>query len=516
MYRFPLSSVLLRSKPIPLLHRLVVMTLLTWSGIGLVQAGELEYIDTYGGAGLGGSSNLAVSPDNRYIYVAAATDKKIGWFKREANGQPSYLDSYNIKDLRVPVKVSIAPDGSHLYAVIRTSGKDIVALYDRNQESGSLSLNSSYEVLDNVTDLVISRDGKNLYLSGGDSVVVFDLNLVTGALTSVETKSDGIAGVDGLAGSSSLALTPDGKYLFVAGATDNAVAVFSRDTSSGRVTFVDLLRGKGVGGASSLALSPDGINLYVAGTTDNAVAVFKRDYISGKVTYLEAWTKDKVPALDAVTSVIASPNGSRLYASSGAQSAIAIFNTIPQSGKLESMGVEKWGGNGVSSLALTPNGAYLYAVVPDNAGNVSLFRTANRKPTPVDDTAEIDPGSVILQVLANDTDPDNDALYVASADSRSIQGGSVVINSDNTLTYTAPDGFFGNDSFSYMVSDVRDALPVVAQVNLLVKNAASSPAPVETVSGTPAAGSGGGGGSLDGWFGMLLISVLVLRGRVAR
>lgn len=513
MCRLPLSSTLLRAKTIPLLHRLAVMTLLTWPGIGLVQAGDLEYIDTYRGAGLGGASSLAVSSDNRNVYVAAATDKKIAWFKREANGQPSYLDSYDINDLRVPVKVSIAPDGLHFYAVIRTSGKDVVALYDRNQDSGSLSLSTSYEVLDHVTDLVISRDGKNLYLSGVNSVVVFDLNVVTGALTSVETKSDGIAGVDGLAGSSSLALTPDGKYLFVAGATDNAVAVFSRDISSGRVTFVDLLRGKGVGGASSLALSPDGINLYVAGATDNAVAVFKRDVISGKVTYLEAWTKDKVPALDAVTSVIASPNGSRLYASSGAQSAIAIFSTIPQSRKLESLGVETWSGNGVSSLTLTPNGAYLYAVAPDNSGNVSLFKTANRKPTPVDDKAEIESGSIILDVLANDTDPDNDVLYVASADSSSIQKGKVVVNSDSTLTYTAPEGFFGNDSFSYMVSDVRDAPPVVAQVNVSIRSAASSLVPVETVS-TVQAASSGGGGSLDGWFGVLLISALALRRRV--
>ena len=62
------------------------------------------------------------------------------------------------------------------------------------------------------------------------------------------------------------------------------------------------------------------------------------------------------------------------------------------------------------------------------------------KDTPVD-----------IDVLANDTDADGDSLSINSV----IQpaNGSVVVNSDNTLTYTPLAGFTGEDSFTYTISD---------------------------------------------------------------
>ena len=59
--------------------------------------------------------------------------------------------------------------------------------------------------------------------------------------------------------------------------------------------------------------------------------------------------------------------------------------------------------------------------------------------------------SVTISVLDNDTDPDNDALTVT--DVTSGQYGTVVINNDNTITYTPNDNFSGSDAFSYTVSD---------------------------------------------------------------
>jgi len=61
------------------------------------------------------------------------------------------------------------------------------------------------------------------------------------------------------------------------------VAVFRRDSDTGALTFVET-QGYGVGSsaddldvAHGMAVSPDGRHIYVAGFDDDAVAVFSRD-----------------------------------------------------------------------------------------------------------------------------------------------------------------------------------------------------------------------------------------------
>jgi DNA-binding beta-propeller fold protein YncE len=58
-------------------------------------------------------------------------------------------------------------------------------------------------------------------------VAVFSRNTTTGALTFVEFQRDEDGSVDGLDAARSVAVSPDGKHLYVAGQTDDAVAVFS-------------------------------------------------------------------------------------------------------------------------------------------------------------------------------------------------------------------------------------------------------------------------------------------------
>ena len=52
--------------------------------------------------------------------------------------------------------------------------------------------------------------------------------------------------------------------------------------------------------------------------------------------------------------------------------------------------------------------------------------------------------------LANDTDPDGDALVIESA---SAPNGRVAINPDGTLSYTPNAGFSGQDAIAYTISD---------------------------------------------------------------
>ena len=76
----------------------------------------------------------------------------------------------------------------------------------------------------------------------------------------------------------------------------------------------------------------------------------------------------------------------------------------------------------------------------------------NNAPTAVADSASTSEDiAVIIDVLSNDTDPDGDTLTVASLTQPT--SGSVLINADETVSYTPVSNFNGNDSFSYTVAD---------------------------------------------------------------
>jgi len=78
----------------------------------------------------------------------------------------------------------------------------------------------------------------------------------------------------------------------------------------------------------------------------------------------------------------------------------------------------------------------------------------NDPPRAVDDAATTPPDvPVQINVLANDSDPDGDALTVSDYDSSSTQGGPVSCTGAGVCTYTPPTGFTGTDVFTYTASD---------------------------------------------------------------
>ncbi|HEY3924112.1 MAG TPA: Ig-like domain-containing protein [Acidothermaceae bacterium] len=63
-------------------------------------------------------------------------------------------------------------------------------------------------------------------------------------------------------------------------------------------------------------------------------------------------------------------------------------------------------------------------------------------------------GTATIAVLANDTDADGDPL-TASAGATVPTKGGIVVNANNTITYTANAGAVGTDTFSYVANDGR-------------------------------------------------------------
>lgn len=106
----------------------------------------------------------------------------------------------------------------------------------------------------------------------------------------------------------------------------------------------------------------------------------------------------------------------------------------------------------------------------------------NLPPVTGPDDATVEAGAtVVLDVLANDFDPEGGELSLLTA---SANQGIVVINPDATLTYTAPEDFSGTATITYSVSDPEDRAST-GSAQILV-TAPTVPLPIVSVSDAPA------------------------------
>ncbi|TVZ56841.1 putative secreted protein (Por secretion system target) [Lutibacter sp. Hel_I_33_5] len=81
----------------------------------------------------------------------------------------------------------------------------------------------------------------------------------------------------------------------------------------------------------------------------------------------------------------------------------------------------------------------------------------NDAPIAIDDVVTTSTNTpVVISVKSNDTDVENDPLTVSPLTS-SPTNGTIVLNSDGTITYTPNSGFTGTDSFTYTVCDPSGA-----------------------------------------------------------
>lgn len=134
-----------------------------------------------------------------------------------------------------------------------------------------------------------------------------------------------------------------------------------------------------------------------------------------------------------------------------------------------------------TATGLMPGSTYGFQVlVRDAAANTTLpsvtaFATTaeNLAPVAANDSAETAQGVQIrIAVLANDQDPDGDALQIQSVTQGS---GGQVINDGTGLTYIPDAAFIGNDTFRYVVMDPYGA---TASASVTVNVQAGNRAPV--------------------------------------
>ncbi len=331
-----------------------------------------------------------------------------------------------------PNSVAVSPNGRNVYATSR-AGNSVTA-FVRNSKSGALrqlppplaGCISGLPIPGCATGLallapdvvVVSPDGNNVYVGSffGNSIAAFARNPATGALTQLAGSAACVA--EATAGCTSgialksvegLAISTNGASVYAATALSNAVVTLSRDPGTGALSQASdgsgcivesalsgCTLGRELSGANAVAVSPDGEGVYVTSLFSNSVTSFNRDASSGALTqregtggcliYLRSAGCSFGRALVAPEGLALAPGGKNVYAAAFKTGAIAVLNR----GKAGSV-AQKPGAagclaarslpsctparalKGVSSIALSPDGRYLYSTSFESDA-VDVFR----------------------------------------------------------------------------------------------------------------------------------------------
>jgi DNA-binding beta-propeller fold protein YncE len=343
-------------------------------------------------AALGGADALAISPDGRFVYVGASNTATVSAFVRGRRGvlvplaqrvrggysgcvagvplagvpQPrcgAHLHALNGVDA-----LAISPDGHYLYAVSYglEPGTDSVVTLQRDPRSGALrpligthgclqSLPGSgcraLAGLEGASAITISRDDRFVYVASELSGAVrgFRRDFSTGALTPLYRRGGCVSSgkraegdvpcavsVPQLAGARSIALSPDGRELYVAAFDPGAVVVLGRNPKSGRLAArpPDCLQAAldascPVGlpflrGAAAIAIGPDGHVVYVISEGANSLVELLRNPFDGALTP----ASESPTTMDGLSGPIAlalSPRGQSIYVASPFDDGVAAL-----------------------------------------------------------------------------------------------------------------------------------------------------------------------------------------------
>jgi DNA-binding beta-propeller fold protein YncE len=170
-----------------------------------------------------------------------------------------------------------------------------------------------------------------------------------------------LQGAGPVMGSRAVAVSPDGRSVYVAASRSNAIAVFTRNPSTGALSQAagaggcvaskganGCGRAIGLSGANSVAVSADGRNVYATARGSDAVTAFARNPATGALRQLPgaAGCVSGLPLPSCATGrgvvgpdvVLASADGKNVYVGSFFGNAVAAFAREPKGGGLTQLG----------------------------------------------------------------------------------------------------------------------------------------------------------------------------------
>ena len=278
-------------------HRIRKIDVATAAVTTLAGSGSAGYAD---GTGVAASFNyqyaVALSPDDTTLYVADESNHRIRTIDLgtaavttlAGSGSATFADGTGAAaSFYRPAGVVVSPDGTTLYVgdkynhrvrEIDLATAAVTTLAGSGSATFADGSTGSAASFNRPAGVALSPDGTTLYVADGKNNRVRQVDVATGATTTLAGSSEGFA--DGTGGAASfyqpvgvtISPDPDGTTLYVAEdknhrirEIDLATAAVTTLAGSGSATFAD-----GTGAAASfswpadMAASPDGTALYVA------------------------------------------------------------------------------------------------------------------------------------------------------------------------------------------------------------------------------------------------------------
>jgi DNA-binding beta-propeller fold protein YncE len=400
------------------------------------------------GRAVSSPEELAVSPDGRHVYVASLGSHAVAVFARDRRtGDLEQLrrrrgcvrlgrsrSCTRARALGRPISIAISPDGANVY--VAAAASDALAVFRRNARTGALrQLRGARgcvsrrpgggcfvgRALNEPTSVAVSPDGMRVYVAGRrfPSGVALFARAPDGSLTQPPgtqgcVSQGGRAGctpVRGVSAPEEVAVSPDSRYVMVAGSRSDSVAVLHQDSvglsqAEGEAGCIAMggaegcARGRFLRGPVDLAITADGRAAYVASSGSDGIAVLHRDRATGALTQSSGEAGcisqgggggrcAEGRALDEVWGVAVSPDGRNVYAVSAKLNTLATLDRDESSGALTQL-PGRYGcfiraggfgcpeGRGLTvavGVTVSPDGRNVYTASEDAyLGAVAVFR----------------------------------------------------------------------------------------------------------------------------------------------
>ncbi|WP_296062947.1 Ig-like domain-containing protein [uncultured Amphritea sp.] len=283
----------------------------------------------------------------------------------------------------------------------------------------------SYSASGSVTYVVDNPVSNSAPVALDDAAVTDSGSAVTISVLGNDSDPDGdnltVTSLSGVANGSAK-INNNGTVSFTPAATFSGTEVFSYNVSDNQ------------GGSASASVS---VTVKTA-VTANSAPVANNDSAATDMdtaVLIPVLANDSDPDGDTLTIVSTSGVNGSVTISSG------VMTFTPATGF-----------TGVESFSYTVSDGNGHTASATVSVTVNAPANQNSAPVAVDDNATMTSlGAVVIAVLANDSDPEGDALSISTV-SKAAKG-SVSVNSDGTVTYLPGNRFKNSDSFSYTITD---------------------------------------------------------------
>ena len=483
-------------------------------------------------------SDVEMSPDGKQVYMVSVGAPAIRIFDRgpfnklEPRSGPSGCYNANgadsctvVPNLSASFDITVSPDGTSVYVA---TVSNLLSL-SRSATTGTLTPGPCYgpapgcvalPQLSSAIAVVVSPDGRNVYVRGGSRLLVFDRNTATGGLTVKpgvdgcfsETPVAGCTDAVGLANNSfEMPMSSDGKFLYVSNQSPGGIGFFIRgsdgtlsqlagpqggcittdgsSSAAGECATLPGGSGPAMGNSWAATISPSGKHVFVSGMS--GTVAFARAADTGKLTKTDCVAPGVVPGCQqkpgsAGMGVEISPDSTRAVVGSNDVGGVGVYAFNEANGTLSQLPGQLACFSASSAPACTsvPGGFGQYgkAAWAPNGLNVYFAAGGPLLNLAVDAAPKCQPVSSAVgfntptKLQLSCSDPNGDAVTInAPAQSSAGQLGAVD-QATGTVLFSPLNGYSGPDTFTYTAT-AKGVTSVPATVSLTVQPAPPPPPP---------------------------------------